>query len=277
MSIRTYKKAVVAYLDILNFKEVVDNRLPDRIIQIFDEINKIINELRDHSEGDHTIYTSLPESFRNGIVPKISVYSDSILITSGDNPEGQDRVTEYWLLISIIRRLQFSLLKEGLLLRGAITFGDIFHDIVGDRNKIDLFFGPAFLEAYALENRVKMPTVLVDASSLEEHIKSVPQGRESHEDFRNYINFQTVSWWYQTPIFIRSINTSKDLQKNIPKDLHDYFFVNQFHDRQLRSQYKEHIKKIIKSAQNAEGCVSDEKIRNKLNWIISFYNKSQET
>ncbi|RYD91856.1 MAG: hypothetical protein EOP50_13590, partial [Sphingobacteriales bacterium] len=129
----------VAFLDILGFRDLLNGKNFEERIE---EINSVI---RHRAEFDGTSHPRLSY---------ISI-SDTIIIIA-DKGEG-------YTLLRKIGQLQNALLKMGVGLRGAISFGPVLtsnHEIIG-RN----IFGKAYLEAYENEKRAKNPRVIALASA----------------------------------------------------------------------------------------------------------------
>ena len=136
----TYKISVVAFIDILGFKEMIKKSEKDT-----NEYERVWNALRvikrwkkDH-RSRHTETTS------------ISIFSDSIVISSSSEPI----MNTLKYVIEDVMYLQENLLQYEILCRGGVSVGNLYHS----KNKM---FGPAFLEAYRLESiEAKYPRVIL--------------------------------------------------------------------------------------------------------------------
>jgi hypothetical protein len=89
---------------------------------------------------------------------QFQTFSDSIVMSSASTPTGLIHI------LASMADLSIRLLRDGLLIRGAIAKGSLHH-------KQSIMFGPAFLEAYGIESKIaKYPRILLS--------------REVHQDFK---------------------------------------------------------------------------------------------
>ena len=88
----------------------------------------------------------------------VTQFSDSVVISyRKDEQQGHGVASLLW----DVHRIQLDLIHSGVLLRGAITSGLLFHDA-------HLVFGPALNEAVALEKLANYPRVILDGQILED-------------------------------------------------------------------------------------------------------------
>ena len=72
-------------------------------------------------------------------------------------------------LLNAIANLTLDLMQEGLLIRGAIAKGKLYH-------KKGVMFGPAFIEAHRIEQTVaKYPRVVLSKQTYDDHKASTLQ------------------------------------------------------------------------------------------------------
>ena len=134
---KKYDKKVICFLDILGFTNIVYNKSKEEVETIFNDVSsfaKLI--LQDTNLQDSDI--------------QITNFSDSIVISYNLDSENQ--------LVFIIQYLQDMLIhfiKIGILIRGAITRGELFH-------LNNTVFGSGLIEAYALESKVAIyPRIII--------------------------------------------------------------------------------------------------------------------
>jgi len=147
-----YENRIVLFLDILGFRSIIE---------------KTIDKHLDNTDGIETLYKNLNEirEFINSRLKqkdifndrnfslKVTQFSDSIIISfiNDDNST----------LLNLIRTIQELIIKmvnNGILCRGAISYGKLIHD-----NKI--IFGPALNEAYETETKAALyPRIILDKS-----------------------------------------------------------------------------------------------------------------
>lgn len=154
MSEAIYENKIVTWLDILGFTNVISETCKtlenggrhavNSVKEVFDEINQIITDYFDAA----------------------AIFSDNILIVS--NPRFESN------LYRCIKEIHILLLKNDLLLRGAMVRGDVYTEI----NKTGYLqaFGPAIIKAIELEKQATYPRVLVDESVLGLHIPVLSDG-----------------------------------------------------------------------------------------------------
>jgi hypothetical protein len=139
-----YTKSLVSYFDILGFRKIVAEAPSPEYVA------SKLQALARFSSPDNTIAETFGNTFTN--------FSDLVLRTVPVDPNSQLRGGEgllYWELLDLVH-VQAELIADGVLLRGSITFGDIFIDE-------KTVFGPALIRAYELEDQVAIaPRVIVD-------------------------------------------------------------------------------------------------------------------
>ncbi len=155
-----YSKHIVTFLDVLGFKNLIENRFagdPTRVL-------KIINEVRETNDICNKYKTS------GGLDKEIKshAFSDSIVRRIRIEGKSQEHVmrTLDWELFQLAL-MQISLLEEGVFIRGCINVGPMYA-------RRDVFFGPAFNEAYRQEDDVAVNPIIVIAPDLVDLITSYP-------------------------------------------------------------------------------------------------------
>lgn len=144
MNKAVYEKRIVAFLDILGFRTMVDDSKVDTAMRR--KIKKAVEMIRKSSESDDED-------------KKVSTFSDSAVISY----RLQSRSSLFYLLMDVIH-LQLEMGALGIMIRGGIAIGDCYHDG-------QIIFGPAMNEAYRLESKVaKWPRVVLLAETLENGI-----------------------------------------------------------------------------------------------------------
>jgi hypothetical protein len=138
-----YSDRYVAFVDILGFSDIVRNS--ERSRDQASALVRVLERIRARSLGG-----AGDDLF--GVDFKVQSFSDTIVLS--------DKVAESglkWLLYSV-QELTLDLLAQGILTRGGITKGLMYHSE-------GVAFGPAFLNAYYLESNIaNYPRVVVDRS-----------------------------------------------------------------------------------------------------------------
>jgi len=140
-----YKKCYIAFLDILGFKDKIDNKTCKEILDIFNDIKNPLKKTYINEDGIlREIFSAKQVNFK--------CMSDSIcMYIDATAPDA------LLCLISACSIFQAKLLKrdDPVLVRGAIVLGDIFA-------KEDITFGTGMTKAYQLEeNSAKYPRIIM--------------------------------------------------------------------------------------------------------------------
>lgn len=144
-----YEDRYVAFIDILGFKELIkqsvkESKGPRSLQSIFNAMNLDFSDIsKDYSKH----YTQKPGQELDAPDLRVNTFSDFVVISSEDTEQGLD------VLCFAVWCVARDWLSKGYLCRGGITKGKVMH-IGGENGKPGLVFGPAFVEAYQLEQDV---------------------------------------------------------------------------------------------------------------------------
>ena len=176
-----YQQKYVIYLDILGFSKKIESKNCDYILDILRvfrkeiNLNNFIEELpfREIHNQDGFLYVDI--SFEDpkkicGDDFNCTSFSDNVVISI--NPE---QITARINVIRFCISLQFELLMKGVLIRGGLSYGDIYHES-------DIVFGKALVDAVAIEKKIKYPLIGIDPISCSDIIK----------DFRSMMFFDNT-------------------------------------------------------------------------------------
>lgn len=132
-----YERRVVLFLDILGFRSLIEQRKEEQVYKVFTGLNRL-REMSFNGSGGSEL-TMLSDSI------VLSVSLEERLVRQGLR-EGFDLASHFAYLF----------LEEGILTRGGLTIGDIYHNG-------NIVFGPALNRAYALESELaKYPRIIID-------------------------------------------------------------------------------------------------------------------
>ncbi|UAY53202.1 hypothetical protein [Ferruginibacter albus] len=131
------KENFVAYLDVLGFSELVNSK--NSAADLDSYFSKITDELEDIRQTD-------PSNKIQSLL-----ISDSIILIA---PKGLDGLK---LLINTVRRIQSALVWRKIILRGGISFGEVFYD-----ETHNIIVGKGYIKAYKLETLATYPRVIID-------------------------------------------------------------------------------------------------------------------
>lgn len=123
-----YARRVVGFVDILGFADLVRRAAKETALR--DEIVEVLGRV---------IAIQPPGSTETDL--RTQYFSDSLILSAQFTPDG------LWHLLLSLDALSWNLLQMGVMVRGAVTIGEIHHD---DR----FVFGVGVNEAYRLESTV---------------------------------------------------------------------------------------------------------------------------
>lgn len=137
----SYKKSVVAFMDILGFEALVKNidddpKLHETVYNSLSKIHAIANKI------DNPNFPDINQNLN------VSVFSDCIAITCDMEEIGH--------LFWTCGHLQADLMFNGVLLRGGISYGKVIHEG-------NLLYGKGLIDAYKLESKAaSYPRIIFD-------------------------------------------------------------------------------------------------------------------
>jgi hypothetical protein len=151
MTIR-YKENIVLFMDVLGFSNLVYNKDQNQIESYFTYVLNDFNKFLSQKKY------------------KYLLISDSIVVSCKSNKENLSE------LIFVISKIQYQLLLRGILLRGGISFGNLY---INKSNNI--IVGPGLINAYQLEKSAKYPRIILDRRLISNFF-------DSTSAFTSYIN-----------------------------------------------------------------------------------------
>ncbi|HEY3875609.1 MAG TPA: hypothetical protein VGM92_09040 [Candidatus Kapabacteria bacterium] len=234
-----YKKRVVAFIDLLGFKSMVDRTLSSDGDVIATEVAKIAETI---STFRTNVQSPIFEDTDDR--PLLTHFSDSLVLSF--NPEYEGEVLRHF---SAIRSLITDLIQHHYVAcRGAITYGWIHHS--RDDRMGDVLFGPALIEAYNKERfQAKYPRIIIDNDVVELGIKHRADGTSENfarSSLREYLLKDDDQVWFIDYI-------SKNIKSIWDNSLQ---FLPQYYDD-------------IRITANRMITTIDEKVRAKGSWLIS--------
>ena len=179
-----YEDKYVLFLDILGFEAYTESdekseQFAKKVLGVFDEALKVIENL-------------IPQGLK-GIVSygvEIAQFSDTFVVSCN----------EFRIMLVIVEYLYTQLFVHGLLCRGAITYGKVFH-------KGSQFIGSAINRAYNLEKTAAIyPRIIIDDEKIDDD--SMNEGKKFGEKIGKH--FGTIvkdsDGWYYVTIDVTHIN-----------------------------------------------------------------------
>lgn len=243
---------IVAFLDILGFSNLIEQKdsiIPHlmRKLESNKEFTDSLELVTKYKKGDWI--DNKREYIEIVTNKRLSVLSDSIVISYPfRNPKRMIPIIED------LRNIQLELLTMGILLRGAVTIGDLYH-------KDDIIYGPALLKAVYLEEQEAIhPRIIID-NDFYNLFTSV-----SDDKVRDVIK----------PMFITfpedDYNPAIDF---LSRDaFYDYFNFNQIENQDIKRELNTIKRNILAEYEKIK---ADYAIRRKHDWFIKYYNHSVKT
>ncbi|MDQ0359440.1 hypothetical protein [Breznakia pachnodae] len=150
-----YKKYIVAFIDILGFSSLVKKSINDanNLLKIDTALEKFNNLRLKKTWEDNQILIDVEEDAQKknlddyyiNKMARCFCFSDSIIITVNGDNHINERTSA---LIAVLSKIGAELLSNGILIRGAISWGDMHVD---DNSQSSKAFGPAIIDAYRIE------------------------------------------------------------------------------------------------------------------------------
>lgn len=166
-----FTERVVAFIDILGFKEKVCCSInnADCADKLHSSLQYILS-LKEENENTATVMSLK----KLGL--EITTFSDSIVMSYPVEYQG----ALFTLLLDVIH-LQLVLACKGILIRGGISIGSLFHDG-------NIVYGPAMNEAYELESvYAKMPRVIIAKETIQQGIEKTKLSHNSLQEETEYV------------------------------------------------------------------------------------------
>lgn len=163
-----YEKRIIAFIDLLGFKDLVANADCDRIKMALDILRDFTSDETDF--GGKVIKTTKTR--------EITQFSDSIVLSAAYNENSAVFDTIYDLQLTVSQ-----LLHHGFLCRGGVTVGELVHTN-------QYLYGQAMVDAYLLEStKAKYPRIIVDDRLIRiaETFHAKHHNSEQERDFVNEI------------------------------------------------------------------------------------------
>ena len=175
-----YENKFVFFFDILGFENLIESK---KCSYIYNIIKKCIDQV-DQANGSDILLVEGDIVFENGDLkwgkiigkPKITFFSDNAILSISE----QEIDNEVYRIAQFVGNLQSYLILEGILIRGGLSYGEIYHDN-------DIVFGPALVKAYDIESKkIINPFIGVDSDIVE-------KGKEANK-YTSQLYNQIFEW-----------------------------------------------------------------------------------
>jgi hypothetical protein len=159
MSTVKFQQRYIAFVDILGFTNIVSRMSEEGhlFVTIRDSLKSLDLHSRRFREYRRRLNDKRTRIVQKGIAPLLPNITD-LQMTAFSDCYVISEIAPAWHVLAAVQTLGASLLKKGILTRGAVVYGDAYH-------KGRVLFGPEIVEAYKLESEVaKYPRILVTDS-----------------------------------------------------------------------------------------------------------------
>jgi hypothetical protein len=178
-----YEERIVAFVDILGFRDLVEQSAGPYRSVTPDEIQQALG-VPEPAARDQIVLGRIGDISKSG--HRMTAFSDSIVITADPTEQGLTHVLFH------VEKIGFRLIRLHRLCRGGITRGLVYHD---DR----IIFGPAWIEAYDLERKTEMPRVVLSENVVRIGLSAEPpiaeiftQCTRQDDDCRYFVNILRI-------------------------------------------------------------------------------------
>jgi hypothetical protein len=240
----SYEDRIVAFIDILGFKDKIDKTISgdniDKIIQAYDIIRNTCR-LNAKNKDEEKINKALDKS------RKTTVFSDSIVISFLHN-----QTSEIFNTISDLQLMLVQLVQYDFVCRGALISGKMIHTK-------DFCFGPAFIEAYKTECKAALyPRIILSEDLIKIAGKYGRHDADSEMEWVKSLLKQDTDGMYYIDYF-----------ESVRDELDDYEFSSYIRN------ISTFIRNEIQSANNPDVKIKYMWMRDKVNKVIEKIDKEK--
>lgn len=207
-----YEQRIVAFIDILGFKTLLNDTLDkngtdnEKAIDAIISAYQAIRDIWDLDKKSEFLNTKSSET------KKVSIFSDCLVVSFEI-----DQPNEVFFTLLEIKWLIMRLLARKILCRGAISVGKFIHND-------NYLFGPALVEAYTLESKAAMyPRVILDNSVIEVGAKH-GKLKHSFNQEKKYVHSlleQDSDGMYYIDYFFKAQSELDDPTYDFPEYIHN--------------------------------------------------------
>jgi len=182
-----YTDRIIAFIDILGFKQIIDDSEKDRtkIGAIYEQL-LFLKEMENTQNWNLELIEIKEDAQRKDIwrfdISKnvvCSCFSDSIVVSVECFQENINEA--FSTLVANLSKIGAKLLIEGILIRGAISMGKLFH------TKDGIIMGKALIDSYHLEKKAKYPRIILSDALISKLNYPICSKRERYP-YHQYLN-----------------------------------------------------------------------------------------
>lgn len=244
-----YEQRIVAYLDILGFKSLLDETVDKDGNDIESKIDSVVSAyqaIRDVWDLDNS--SGLAE-YKKADSKQVSIFSDCIVVSF----KVEDPSQVFYTLLEI-KYVIILLLTRKILCRGAVAIGKFIHTE-------NYLFGPALVEAYTLESKAALyPRVILDNSVIEAGTKysALHHSAKKEKEYLQSLLEQDSDGMYYIDYFFKAQDELDDPEYDFPN-------------------YINNLRKVIQKGLMGSSHHSKADLRVKYSWMRERFNRMVET
>ena len=207
-----YENRLVAFIDILGFKELLNDTVSkdgEDDEKRIDSLIEAYSSIRDIWDLDKNLAEFTPSRENS---KKVSIFSDCLVVSVLIEQE-----SEVFYTLLEIKWLIMRLINLDILCRGAVSLGKFIHTD-------EYLFGPALVEAYTLESKAAIyPRVILDNTVIE----AAGQHRNPDHSLKTEKNYvrallgQDSDGMYYIDYFYKALQEFDEPQYDFPQYIHN--------------------------------------------------------
>jgi len=194
------KKHLVAFLDILGFKKLIDEHYSRKNVKALPLLKKALKDAELFAIQYSKRYLKqykIKFSFKQ--------FSDCVCI-SMPLTSSLSATESYGIFINVIRQYQFILLDSNILIRGGISIGGHFENS-------NIIFSDGLVKSYKLESQNAIyPRILIDKELLKYVVDSLIENSEESKMFYQFYGTSLIKDW-DDQVFVSPFGFIRNLQK----------------------------------------------------------------
>jgi hypothetical protein len=155
---------IVAYLDILGFKDIVNKYLNPQTPTDKKTLNIIISAMGATKKSVNDFISN--SEFKNIEIIKFKQFSDCICLSIPDFKGSDSEAAMFGMFLILIKNYYFNFVRKNLYLRGGVSIGFHYEDD-------NIIFSDGLIKAYYLESKKSVyPRIILD-KKLSKHLKKL--------------------------------------------------------------------------------------------------------
>lgn len=233
----TLENRAIAFIDILGFKDLMErmNSNPEIVTTIHQILKGILLQ-------EQSVYEDMPRALLKGTLEMTS-FSDCVVIS--------DLHKNFFSVMVSARALYLNLLRHGILSRGAITVGDVFH-------KGRIVFGEGLVAAYKLELSGAVYPRIIVPDEFRTHLDQSDASHGYNIKFAHTLAQDSDGLWYIQPFGYPRV---------LPKEK-----TSEDRTREYFNQFRKHLMNGLQRFER-EGNIP---VLAKYRWLARRFNESLE-